>query len=77
MKPITVQLSTNQNNITQFVTLLARGLILLNWKQKKPPTHAALLNDVMQHLELEKIKYLLREKEHVLLYMAAFYGLLY
>ena len=44
---------------------IGRSLVLiwLNWKNKIPPTHQNLLRDVMQYLQLEKIKYSLRKKE--------------
>lgn len=44
-----------------FVTLLARKLILLNWKGKKPNTHSAMMRDVMQYLQLGK-KYVFTER---------------
>lgn len=44
----------------RFIVLLARRLILLNWKQTRPPSHTVLINDIMQHLKLEKLKYTLR-----------------
>ena len=50
-------LSNSQYNTITFISLLAHRLILINWKQARPPTHSALLKDVMQHLQLEKIKY--------------------
>ena len=48
------------STIARFVTLLARRLILLNWKQAQSPTFNALINDVMQHLKLEKLRFTLR-----------------
>ena len=53
-------LSSCQYTMITFISLLARRLILLNWKQARPPAHSALLKDVMQHLQLEKIKFSLR-----------------
>lgn len=55
------------STVARFITLLARRLILLNWKQTQPPTHTALVKDVMQHLKLEKLRFTLRgsiEKFH-------------
>lgn len=65
VKPVNVQLSDTQNSMVGFVTLLARRLILLCWKQKMPPAHSALMKDIMGHLKLEKIKYLLRGKSEI------------
>lgn len=48
-------LSNNQKNVICFVTLLARRIILLNWKQKNPPAFQTLMNDIMKHLQLEKM----------------------
>ena len=58
-----VKLSTLQYNMIKFVTLLARRLILLNWKQAQVPTHTTLMKDVMHYLQLEKIKFELRGRE--------------
>lgn len=46
--------------VAKFITLLARRLILLNWKQIHPPTYTAWLKDVMQHLRLEKLRFTLK-----------------
>lgn len=46
-----------------FVCLLARRLILLNWKQKAAPTYKNLMRDIMKHLDLEKIRFSLKNKE--------------
>ena len=53
-------LKGSASTATRFIVLLARRLILLNWKQTRPPSHTALINDIMQHLRLEKLKYTLR-----------------
>ena len=58
-----VKLSTFQYSMIKFVTLLARRLILLNWKQTQVPTHTTLMKDVMHYLQLEKIKFELRGSE--------------
>lgn len=55
-------LSNNQHRIITFVTLLARRLILLNWKQQKPPTLSTLMKEIMEHLQLEKLRFLLKGK---------------
>ena len=46
--------------MARFVTLLARRLILLNGKQAQPPAFNMLINDVMQHLKLEKLGFTLQ-----------------
>lgn len=66
VKVATTELSNKQYVLICFVTLLAQRLILLNWKQKNPPTHSTLLTDVMKHLQLAKC-------EHVQCDMATVY----
>lgn len=63
--PADINLNSAQVNVLCFVMLLARRLILLNWKNKIPPTHQNLMREIMQHLQLEKIKFSLRQKEHM------------
>ena len=58
-----MKLTNVQNNMVTFVTLLARRLICLNWKQVQAPTYTALMKDVMHYLQLEKIKFELRGSE--------------
>lgn len=60
-----VNLNVKQKNVLSYVTLLARRLILLNWKSKNPPTHQNLLREVMQYLQLEKIKFSLKKKQEL------------
>lgn len=43
-------------NCTAFTSLLARWLILLNWKQASHPTFKQWARDVLQFLSLEKIR---------------------
>lgn len=57
VKVATTELSNKQYVLICFVTLLAQRLILLNWKQKNPPTHSTLLTDVMKHLQLAKCEH--------------------
>ena len=57
-----VKLSKKQCMVLGAVTLLARRLILLNWKQKNPPSCSALIRDVMHHLQLEKIRFSLKSR---------------
>lgn len=47
---VDVQLSDTQTRMFCFVTLMARRLILLCWKQKTPPSHWTLIKDIMGHL---------------------------
>ena len=55
--------NTMEHSMVSFVSLLARRLILLNWKPKTAPTYSHLMTDVMRHLELEKIGFLLKNQE--------------
>jgi hypothetical protein len=42
-----------QSNCIAFVTLIARRLILLNWKQATPPSFKHWIRDTLQFLKLE------------------------
>ena len=53
-------ITRGHENIIAFTTLLARRRILLHWKSKNPPKVSAWLSDLMQFIQLEKIKYSLR-----------------
>ncbi len=55
--PEGITLSTNQANMVAFVTLLARKLILVNWRSPKAPTHKYWPEEVLAHLKLEKLRY--------------------
>ena len=46
--------------VIAFTTLLARRLILLNWKQRTPPSFSKWIKYVLYFLQLEKIKYTLK-----------------
>jgi hypothetical protein len=48
------------HDVVAFTTLLARRLILLNWKRPVPPSHTRWLKGIMFCLKLEKIKFTLR-----------------
>ncbi len=52
-------LSGTKLRIIEVVTLLARRLILLHWKNPHPPSRTQWLREVMQHLKLEKLRYTL------------------
>lgn len=53
-------ITKEHKNIIAFTTLLARRRILLHWKSKNPPKVSLWLSDLMQFMQLEKIKYSLR-----------------
>lgn len=53
----------SERKVILFTCLLARRLILLNWKQAEPPTYVNWFRDVMMHLELEKIRYSLQGRD--------------
>lgn len=50
-------ITTHQANAIAFVTLLARCLILFNWKKAAPSSHKRWVEDVMSHLKLEHLKH--------------------
>ena len=52
--------SKSHRTIIAFTSLLARRRILLHWKSKHPPKASMWLSDLMQFIQLEKIKYSLR-----------------
>ena len=49
--------------VVRFTTLLARRLILLNWKNTNPPSFLMWRRDVVHHLSLEKLRFTLRGSE--------------
>ena len=49
-----------QSNAVAFASLLARRLILLNWKSKTAPSFPQWLKDVLSFLPLEKLRYKVR-----------------
>ena len=58
--PEGVQVPAHQTEAVAFSSLLARRLILFNWKKATPPSHKQWVEDVMSHLKLEKLKYTIR-----------------
>lgn len=58
--PAEVAISRSQSDAIAFSSLLARRLILCNWKSVKPPTHKRWVGEVMAHLKLEKLKHSFR-----------------
>ena len=55
--PGEMTVSVLQSDAIAFSSLLARRLILFNWKSAIPPSHRRWVGDVMAHLKLEKLKY--------------------
>ena len=55
--PAEVAISGAQSDAIAFLSLLARRLILFNWKSAMPPTHRRWVGDVMAHLKLEKLRH--------------------
>lgn len=60
VSPPTLQLTKTKKDVTAFVTLLARRLILLQWKSSAPPSHALWIQAVLNCIKLEKIRYTLK-----------------
>ncbi len=56
LPPVSVVPSTAQCVIA-FTTLLARCAILLKWKHASPPSHEDWIQEVLQCIHLEKIRY--------------------
>lgn len=50
-------LPSHTSDFVAFLTLLARRLILLNWKSSHPPSHTHWIRDVLYFMKLEKIRY--------------------
>ena len=55
--PNEMKVSAAQSDAIAFSSLLARRLILFNWKSAISPSHRRWLGDVMAHLKLEMLKY--------------------
>lgn len=53
-------LSKSHSNIIAYSSLLARRLILIEWKDSQPPTFGQWIKSVMYHIHLGKIKCTLR-----------------
>lgn len=49
-----------KTDFVAFVTLLARRLILINWKSPTPPTHSSWINDIFHFIKLEKIRHTIK-----------------
>ncbi len=53
-------LTNTQLNCIAYSSLLARRLILLNWKSDRPPAFGRWVCDVMYFLKVEKVRYVLQ-----------------
>ena len=49
-------LKGSNRTVAAYIMLLARRLVLLDWKSPKPPSHNLWLRDVLQNLKLEKLR---------------------
>lgn len=49
--------TSHQSNVVAFASLLARRLILLKWKDARPPSFIRWVRDVMRCLQMEKLRY--------------------
>ena len=58
--PAGVHLNATQANLVAYSTLLARRLILFKWKEASPPAFAHWVQEVLQSLRVEKIRYTMR-----------------
>ena len=54
--PPSPSLSKSKQDVIAFATLLARRLIVLNWKSTTPPSHTRWIRDALYFLKLEKIR---------------------
>ena len=55
--PSLPSLSKLESDVLAFVTLLARRLILINWKSPTSPSHTHWIRDILHCLKLEKIRF--------------------
>lgn len=53
--PLTLKLPKYKSDFVAFVSLLARSLILLEWKSPAPPSHSSWIRDMLQFVKLEKV----------------------
>ena len=58
--PPETSLNNIKGNVLAFCTLLARRLILFKWKESLPPTYPHWVREVMQFINLERIRYSVR-----------------
>ncbi len=60
--PESVQLNILQAVSVAFATLLARRLILMNWKSAAPPPYRQCVFDFLHALRMEKIRFAIKQK---------------
>ena len=58
--PPTQNMPTTTQRVIAFTTLLARRSILLKWKHVSPPTHDRWIQELLQCINLEKIRFSLQ-----------------
>ena len=58
--PHTNAFSSEAQHCMAFCTLLARRLILLNWKHTLPPSHSRWVKEVLFNLKLERLRFSLK-----------------
>ena len=58
--PHNKELSAEVKHAISFCTLLARRLILLNWKNVLPPSYDRWIKEVLHDLKLERLRFSLR-----------------
>lgn len=58
--PADHDLSSCLADLVAFLTLLARRIILMHWKNPRPPTHSHWIKDALFFMKLEKIRHSLR-----------------
>ena len=58
--PLLPSLTKLEKDVLAFITLLARRLILMNWKSPTSPSYTHLIRDTLHCVKLEKIRYSLR-----------------
>ena len=58
--PIGHSLPSHFCDLVAFLTLLARRIILLHWKNPRAPSHSQWIRDALYFMKLERIKYSLR-----------------
>uniref|UniRef100_A0A3Q3A000 Reverse transcriptase domain-containing protein n=1 Tax=Kryptolebias marmoratus TaxID=37003 RepID=A0A3Q3A000_KRYMA len=56
-------LPLHQADLVAFLTLLARRIILMHWKNPLPPSHSHWIKDALSFMKLEKIRHTLKGSE--------------
>lgn len=57
LNPSKVSLSSLQSNALAFCLIIAKRIILLNWKNPSPPNFFHWMYDLLQFIQIEKIRY--------------------